>query len=64
MVVPGFACADSVLTTTTTWLISRGYRAIGAGIGFNLGCTTDLVTRLVDRVEHHAESTGDRVGRW
>jgi pimeloyl-ACP methyl ester carboxylesterase len=61
VVVPGFACADSVLTTTGAWLAARGYRAVGAGIGFNLGCTTDLVDRLVGRVEHHAERTGGRV---
>jgi len=57
VVVPGFACADCALTVTSTWLTSRGYQATGAGIGFNLGCTTDLVTRLVRRVEHHVERT-------
>ncbi|MFC4855802.1 lipase family alpha/beta hydrolase [Actinophytocola glycyrrhizae] len=61
VVVPGFACTDRALTVTSTWLTSRGYRATGAGIGFNLGCTTDLVTRLVRRVEHHVERTGGPV---
>jgi pimeloyl-ACP methyl ester carboxylesterase len=50
-----------VLALTSTWLRSRGYHTAGAGIGLNLGCTTDLVDRLERRAEDHVERTGGRV---
>lgn len=61
LLVPGFGCGDRVMTLASTWLRSRGYRPAGAGIGLNLGCTTELVDRLEARTEEHAERTGGRV---
>ncbi|MGC7098141.1 alpha/beta hydrolase [Amycolatopsis lurida] len=61
LLVPGFGCADWTLTLTGRWLRARGYQPAGARIGLNLGCTTDLVERLEQRLELHASSTGGRV---
>jgi pimeloyl-ACP methyl ester carboxylesterase len=61
VVVPGFCGADASMTVMRRWLARRGYAAIGAGLGLNLGCTTDLVARLERRVEGHAAATGGPV---
>ncbi|MET9631989.1 alpha/beta fold hydrolase [Lentzea sp. NPDC006480] len=61
LLVPGFGAADAALSLTSTWLSQRGYRPAGARIGFNLGCTTELVDRIERRLEQHAEVTGGRV---
>ncbi|MFS8096973.1 alpha/beta fold hydrolase [Lentzea alba] len=61
LLVPGFGAADAALGLTSTWLTHRGYRPAGARIGFNLGCTTELVDRIERRLEEHAEVTGGRV---
>ncbi|PRY38607.1 alpha/beta hydrolase family protein [Umezawaea tangerina] len=57
LLVPG----DHTLSLTSTWLRARGYRPTGAGIGFTVGCTTDLVDKLERRLEAHAETTGGQV---
>ncbi|MFC0113193.1 esterase/lipase family protein [Kibdelosporangium aridum] len=61
VLVPGFGFPDSSLALTSKWLAARGYRPIGARIGFNVGCTTDLVGRIARRLRRHAESTGGKV---
>lgn len=61
VLVPGFAANDFSLTFATTWLRDRGYLPVGAGVGFNVGCTTELVDRVVRRAEEHAEATGGPV---
>lgn len=61
LLVPGFGASDHTLTLTGAWLRARGYRPTGAGIGFTVGCTTDLVDRLERRLEEHAEATGGQV---
>jgi len=61
LVVPGFGCGDLMLTLARTWLRARGYRPAAARIGFNLGCTTELVDRLEHRAEAHVERTGARI---
>lgn len=55
----GFGCGDRTLALTGRRLRARGYRP--GGIGINLGCTTDLATRLEQRLEEHADRTGGRV---
>jgi len=61
LLVPGFGCGDRTLTLTSRWLRARGYRPAAAGIGLNVGCTTDLVARIEQRLEEHVELTGRRV---
>jgi pimeloyl-ACP methyl ester carboxylesterase len=61
LLVPGFGCADWTLTLASTWLRTRGYRPAGARTGLNLGCTTDLVDRIEQRLEEHADRTGGKV---
>lgn len=61
VVVPGFGGADASMAVLRRWLTRRGYAAVGAGLGLNLGCTADLVQRLERRVADHARSTGGPV---
>jgi pimeloyl-ACP methyl ester carboxylesterase len=61
LLIPGFGFGDRSLTLTSTWLRARGYRPTGARIGLNVGCTTQLITRLEHRLEAHAAATGRRV---
>lgn len=61
VVVPGFGGADPSMAVLRQWLDRRGYRPTGAGLGFNLGCTAELVDRLERRVEAHAAETGGPV---
>ncbi|GGM86782.1 hypothetical protein GCM10011609_24210 [Lentzea pudingi] len=61
LLVPGFGAADVSLSFVSTWLGHRGYRPAGARIGFNLGCTTELVDRIERRLEEHADATGGPV---
>ncbi|TWP53640.1 alpha/beta hydrolase [Lentzea tibetensis] len=61
LLVPGFGAADASLSFTSTWLASRGYRPAGARIGFNLGCTSELVDRIERRLEEHTDATGGPV---
>ncbi|PWK84927.1 hypothetical protein C8D88_107134 [Lentzea atacamensis] len=61
VLVPGFGAGDFSLTFATTWLRDRGYVPVGAGVGFNVGCTAELVDRVERRLEEHAEATGGPV---
>ncbi|KOV90026.1 alpha/beta fold hydrolase [Nocardia sp. NRRL S-836] len=61
VLVPGFGANDLSLTFTTTWLRDRGYVPVGAGTGFTVGCTSELVDRVERRLEEHAEATGGPV---
>ncbi|WP_296372604.1 alpha/beta fold hydrolase [Pseudonocardia sp.] len=58
VVVPGFGGADASTAVLRRWLTGRGYTAVGAGLGLNLGCTADLVHRLERRVADLARATG------
>jgi pimeloyl-ACP methyl ester carboxylesterase len=61
LLIPGFGFGDHSLSLTAAWLRARGYRPLGARIGINVGCTTELVERLERRLEAHAEATGRRL---
>ncbi|RAS64764.1 alpha/beta hydrolase family protein [Lentzea atacamensis] len=61
LLVPGFGASDFSLTFATTWLRDRGYVPTGAGVGFNVGCTSELVDRIEQRLEEHADATGGPV---
>lgn len=61
LLVPGFGTGDRSLSLTRTWLRVRGYRPVGARIGLNIGCTTELAQRIERGLEAHVEATGGRV---
>lgn len=61
VLVPGFGASDLSLTFASTWLRDRGYAPVGAGVGFNVGCTSELVDRVEHRLEEHVEATGGPV---
>lgn len=61
VLVPGFGASELSLTFASTWLRDRGYEPTGAGVGFNVGCTSELVDRVERRLEEHAEATGGPV---
>ncbi|XVV01129.1 alpha/beta hydrolase [Actinosynnema sp. CA-248983] len=61
VLVPGFGFGDRSLAVASRWLRARGYRPVGARIGLNVGCTTELVDRLEQRTAEHVAATGGRV---
>ncbi|KDN22592.1 alpha/beta hydrolase [Amycolatopsis rifamycinica] len=61
VLVPGFFAGSPSLSVTRRWLRDRGFRPRDAGIGFDVGCTSDLVTRLEERLTRHVRDTGGRV---
>lgn len=61
LLVPGFGFSDRSLTLARTWFTARGYRPVGSHTGFNVGCTTELVGQIEQRLEEHADQTGGRV---
>jgi pimeloyl-ACP methyl ester carboxylesterase len=61
VVVPGFCGADGDMAVLRRWLGLRDYRAIGAGLALNLGCTRDMLGKLERRVEQHVAATGGPV---
>lgn len=56
LLIPPFMAGDQSLATMATWLGSRGYTPIPAGLGPNVGCAGTLVDALVDRLD---ELTGE-----
>src|SRR5689334_15375831 len=61
VVVPGFCGTDASMVPLRHWLTAHGFRAVGAGLALNLGCTADMVGRLEQRVAEHAAATGGPV---
>jgi triacylglycerol lipase len=51
VLVPGFVSGDVSLTVLARTLRRAGHRTFGGRIGANLGCTEDMVGRLLARVE-------------
>jgi pimeloyl-ACP methyl ester carboxylesterase len=60
VLVPGFGVGDVTLALTRRWLRRRGFRPIGARIGLNVGCTSELVHRIERRLEQHVRATRGR----
>jgi pimeloyl-ACP methyl ester carboxylesterase len=58
VLVPGFGAGEASLSPAAWWLRARGYRPTRSGVGFTVGCTTELLTKLVHSTEKHAELTG------
>jgi pimeloyl-ACP methyl ester carboxylesterase len=61
VVVPGFGGTDARMAMLRRWLCRHGFAAVSAGLSLNLGCTTDMVARLEQRVAEHAAATGGPV---
>ncbi|WP_090070514.1 alpha/beta hydrolase [Lentzea flaviverrucosa] len=58
VLAPGFGVGDMSLLPVASWLRARGYLPTSAGLGFTVGCTTDLLAKLLRNTEEHAERTG------
>jgi pimeloyl-ACP methyl ester carboxylesterase len=61
VLVPGFGAGEASLAPAGAWLRARGYVPARSGVGFTVGCTADLLTKLVHSTEKHAERTGGPV---
>ncbi|WP_434445569.1 esterase/lipase family protein [Lentzea sp. E54] len=61
VLVPGFGAGGVSLSPAGWWLRARGYRPAGGGVGFTVGCTADLLAKLLRSTERHAERTGHPV---
>jgi pimeloyl-ACP methyl ester carboxylesterase len=63
LVMPGFMAGDATTKLLRTFLNNRGYKAVGWGLGQNLGkysdlengCGVDIVNRLTELYEQHGE---------
>ncbi|GGM69951.1 hypothetical protein GCM10011609_02110 [Lentzea pudingi] len=58
VLVPGFGAGDVSLLPAASWLRARGFAPVSAGVGLTVGCTGDLLAKLLHRTEEHAERTG------
>jgi pimeloyl-ACP methyl ester carboxylesterase len=61
ILVPGFISGDISLTVLARHLRRQGRRTFASRIGANLGCTDDMVRRLVERVDDVSREEGRRV---
>ncbi|MFD9702898.1 esterase/lipase family protein [Lentzea sp. NPDC059081] len=57
VLVPGFGAGGVSLSPAGSWLRARGYRPVLAGVGFTVGCTADLLAKVLRSTEEHAERT-------
>jgi pimeloyl-ACP methyl ester carboxylesterase len=58
VLVPGFGAGEASLSPAAAWLRARGYLPVRSGVGFTVGCTADLLKKLLRSTEKHAERTG------
>lgn len=61
ILVPGFISGDFSLTVLSRQLRRRGMRTFASQIGANLGCTDDMVQRLITRLEQVSGDEGRKV---
>ncbi|WP_410574299.1 alpha/beta hydrolase [Amycolatopsis sp. cmx-4-61] len=61
LLVPGFCAGSPSLALTRRWLQARGFTPRNADIGFDIGCTGELVDRLEEQLTEHVRDTGGRV---
>jgi triacylglycerol lipase len=61
LLIPGFLAGDGSLGTMTQWLRAADWRTKRAGIRANVACSEAACTRLEERLEALAETTGRRV---
>lgn len=55
VLVPGFGAGDASLAPAAAWLRARGYQPVAARLGFTVGCTSELLERLMCTVTEQAE---------
>ncbi|WP_045314854.1 alpha/beta fold hydrolase [Lentzea aerocolonigenes] len=58
VLVPGFGAGEMSLSPAASWLRARGYRPAAAGVGFTVGCTAELLAKVLRTTEKHVERTG------
>ncbi|MGN6605692.1 MAG: esterase/lipase family protein [Jatrophihabitans sp.] len=58
LLVPGFIAGDASLALLARHLRRQGHRTFGSSVGANLGCTDDMVERLLRRVEQLVAAEG------
>jgi pimeloyl-ACP methyl ester carboxylesterase len=61
ILVPGFISGDTSLAMMARELRRNGHRTFRSGIGGNLGCTEDMVVRLIARMEDVARRERRRI---
>lgn len=61
LLVPGFIAGDTSLAMLARELRRRGHRTFPSRIGGNLGCTDDMVDRLIVRIEEVTRQEGRRL---
>ena len=61
VLVPGFISGDVSLVALARHLRRAGHRTFRSEIGANLGCTDDMVRRLLRRVQTVADEEGRRI---
>ncbi len=61
ILVPGFISGDVSLVALARHLRRAGHRTFRSEIGANLGCTDDMVRRLLGRVEQVADTEARRI---
>jgi pimeloyl-ACP methyl ester carboxylesterase len=61
VLVPGFISGDFSLTVLARSLRRAGHRTFGSRIGANLGCTEDMVDRLIQRLTDVVAAEGRKV---
>jgi triacylglycerol lipase len=61
LLIPGFLAGDGSLATMTHWLRAAGWWTKSAGIRANVNCSAVACSRIEERLEALAASTGDRV---
>jgi pimeloyl-ACP methyl ester carboxylesterase len=61
LLIPGFLAGDGSLGTMTQWLRVAGWHTKRAGIRANVDCSEVACTRLEERLEALAATTGERV---
>jgi len=61
LLIPGFLAGDDSLGIMTRWLRRTGHHTRKAGIRWNVDCSALAVTRLEERLETMAETSGQKV---
>jgi pimeloyl-ACP methyl ester carboxylesterase len=61
LLIPGFLAGDGSLGIMTRWLRRNGHQTRKAGMRANVDCSQAVTRRLEARIEHMAETHGQRV---